>query len=256
MRVLITRPRAQAEALAAELRAAGIDAVALPLIDIAPVADPHAVQQAWHRLPACALAMFVSANAVQHFMRLRPAQVGWPAGELAASTGPGTSAALRTSGVPPSLLVQPAGTVFDSEALWQRLRDRDWAGRRVLVVRGEGGRDWLAEQLGAAGATVHFVAAYARRPPALETTGRALLDAALAQPQAHLWVIGSSEAVGHLARLAPQADWSRAAALAPHPRIAEALQRLGFGQVRQVAAGAAALAAALREGPPIQSGAP
>lgn len=254
MRVLITRPRAQADALVAELRAAGIDAVALPLIDIAPTADPHAVQQAWHQLPACALAMFVSANAVQHFMRLRPAQASWPAGVLAGSTGPGTSAALRAAGVPPPLLVEPAAEVFDSEALWQRLRGRDWAGRQVLVVRGEGGRDWLAEQLGSAGATVHFVAAYARRPPALDAAGRALLDAALAQPQAHLWVIGSSEAVGHLACLAPQADWSGAAALAPHPRIAEALRRLGFGRVRQVAAGAAALAAALREGPSIQSG--
>ena len=140
MRVLITRPRAQADPLVTELRAGGIDAVALPLIDIAPAADPLAVRQAWDRLPACALAMFVSANAVLHFMRLRPAQAAWPAGVLAGSTGPGTSAALREAGVPPSLLVEPAGAVFDSEALWQRLRDRDWMGRQVLVVRGEGGR--------------------------------------------------------------------------------------------------------------------
>ncbi len=256
MRVLITRPRAQAETLVAELRAGGIDAAALPLIDIAPAADAQAVRQAWHRLPACALAMFVSANAVQHFMRMRPAQASWPTGVLAGSTGPGTSAALREAGVPPPLRVEPVGEVFDSEALWQRLRGRDWAGRQVLVVRGEGGRDWLAEQLGAAGATVQFVAAYARRPPVLDAAGQALLEAALAQPLAHLWVIGSSEAVGHLARLAPQADWWRAAALAPHPRIVDALQRLGFGRVRQVAAGAAALASALREGPPIQSGTP
>lgn len=255
MRVIVTRPRTQADTLVAELRAGGIDAVALPLIDIAPAPDPQAVRQAWSRLPACALAMFVSANAVQHFMRLRPARMSWPAGVLAGSTGPGTTAALREAGVPPQLSIEPEGEAFDSEALWQRLRSRDWAGREVLVVRGEGGRDWLAEQLGAAGATVRFVAAYERRPPLLDAAGRALLDAALARPLEHLWVASSSEAVAHLARLAPQADWSQAGALAPHPRIVAALQRLGFGRVRRVAASAAALAAAVNEGPPIQSGA-
>jgi uroporphyrinogen-III synthase len=256
MRVIVTRPRPQADGLVAELRAESIDAVALPLIDIAPAADPQAVQQAWGRLPGCALAMFVSANAVQHFMRQRPALQPWPAQVLAGSTGPGTSAALREAGVPPELLVEPAGEVFDSEALWQRLRSRDWAGRQALVVRGEGGRDWLAEQLGAAGACVQFVAAYERRPPALDAAAQALLDASLVQPLAHLWVVSSSQAVAHLAQLAPAADWSRSGALAPHARIVAALQRLGFGRVRRVAADAAALAAALREGAPIQSDTP
>ncbi len=245
LRVLVTRPRAQAAPLVAALRAAGIDAAALPLIDIAAPADPGAVQRAWQELPACALAMFVSANAVHHFMRLRPAQAAWPAHLLAGSTGPGTSAALRAAGVPPQLLVEPAGEVYDSEALWQQLRTRDWAGQRVLVVRGEGGRDWFAAQMGAAGAAVQFVAAYERRPPALDAAACALLDAALAQPQRHCWLISSSQAAAHLAQLAPATDWSAAAALAPHARIVAALQALGFGRVRLVAANADAVAAAL-----------
>ena len=240
----------------AELRAAGIEAVALPLIDIAPVADEQPLREAWRRLDTYALLMFVSANAVQHFMRLQPASAAWPAQLLAASTGPGTSAALREAGVPPALLVEPAGEVFDSEALWQQLRTRDWQGRRVLVVRGEGGRDWLAEQLRERGATVDFVAAYRRCPPQLDAAARSLLDAALAQPQQHLWAISSSEAAAHLARLAPQADWRAAVAVAPHPRIVQALQQLGFGQVRLAPADAAALAAVAREGRPIQSAAP
>ncbi|HMO46511.1 MAG TPA: uroporphyrinogen-III synthase [Rubrivivax sp.] len=245
LRVLVTRPRAQAEPMAAALRAAGIDAAALPLIDIAAPSDPGAVQRSWQALPACALVMFVSANAVQHFMRLRPARAAWPAHVLAGSTGPGTSAALRAAGVPPQLLVEPAGEVYDSEALWHELRTRDWTGQHVLVVRGEGGRDWFAEQLGAAGATVQFAAAYERRPPALDAAARALLAAALAQPQRHCWLISSSQAAAHLAHLAPAADWSGATALAPHARIVAALQALGFGRVRLVAANAGAVAAAL-----------
>ncbi len=256
MRVIVTRPQAQADALVAELRTAGVDAAPLPLIDIAPVADERPLREAWSSLRACALLMFVSANAVQQFMRLRPPSAAWPAQLLAGSTGPGTSAALREAGVPPSLLVEPDGEIFDSEALWQQLRARDWQGRRVLVVRGEGGRDWLAEQLRERGATVDFVAAYRRCPPRLGPAARRLLEAALAQPRQHLWAISSSQAAAHLARLAPQADWRAAAAVAPHARIVAALQQLGFGQVRLAPADAAALAAVAREGRPIQSAAP
>jgi len=233
----------------------GLDAVALPLIDIAAVPDPQALQQAWRDLPPLALTMFVSANAVHHFMRLRPPGSAWPAHVLAGSTGPGTSAALREAGVPQAALIEPLGEVFDSEALWERLRLRDWQGRRVLVVRGEGGRDWLAEQLGRCGARVEFVAAYRRGLPRLDAAAQALLDAALAVPQQHLWSFSSSQAVAHLRQLRPAANWSGCAAVAPHPRIAEALRCLGFGQVRLVAVGAAALAASARGGRPIQSSA-
>jgi uroporphyrinogen-III synthase len=256
MRIVVTRPRAQAEALVAELRSGGVDALALPLIDIAPVSNAKPLHQAWQELPSLALVMFVSANAVQHFMQARPPGTPWPAQLLAGSTGPGTSAALREAGVPEASLVEPLGKVFDSEGLWARLRTRDWQGRRVRVVRGEGGRDWLAEQLGQAGASVDFLVAYQRVLPAPDAQLLALRDAALQQPQQHLWFFSSSEAVTNLKRLSPGVDWSASAAVAPHPRIVAALQQLGFVQVRLAAVSAAALAAAAREGWPIQSAAP
>lgn len=256
MRLLVTRPMAQAEALVTELRDAAVDAVALPLIDIAPAADAQPLHRAWREISTYALLMFVSANAVQHFMWLRPQAADWPPQGLAGSTGPGTSAALRAAGVPAHQLVEPEGQVFDSEALWQRLSALDWRGRRVLVVRGEGGRDWLAEQLRERGATVEFVAAYRRLPPRLDSRAQAVLDAALAQPRQHLWSVSSSEAATNLQRLAPRADWREAAALAPHPRIVSALRQLGFGSVRLAPADAASLAAAAREARPIQSTGP
>ncbi len=255
MRIIVTRPQTQAETLVAELRAGGADAQALPLIGIAPAMDPRPLCRAWQQLPSLALVMFVSANAVQHFMHARPDGSAWPAPLLAGSTGPGTSAALRQAGVPEAALVEPLGETFDSEALWARLQASDWHGRRVLVVRGEAGRDWLAEQLGRAGAAVEFVAAYRRVLPRLDACQRALLDAALARPQQHLWSFSSSQAVANLQRLSPRSDWSASAAVAPHPRIVAALQRLGFGQVRLAAAAAGALVAAAREGRPIQSAA-
>lgn len=245
MRVVVTRPRAQAAAWVERLRSAGVDAVALPLIDIAPAADPRPVVEAWTRLPQAALAMFVSANAVQHFFALRPPGAGWPEGTIAGSTGPGTTAALRAAGVPAALVVEPAGEVFDSEALWQQMKRREWSGRRVLVVRGEGGRDWLAERLHEAGAAVEFVAAYRRLAPQPDDAGRALLEAARARPGEHLWLFSSSEAVGHLGHLAPDADWSQARALASHPRIEAAARQLGFGRVDAAAPTSAGLLAQL-----------
>jgi uroporphyrinogen-III synthase len=114
----------------------------------------------------------------------------------------------------------------------------------------------LAEQLARAGARVDFVAAYRRVLPPLDEQARALLDAALAQPLQHLWLFSSSQAVGNLARLVPGAGWAGSTAVAPHPRIVAALQRLGFGQVCLAAVNAEALAAVAREGRSIQSASP
>ena len=230
MRVLVTRPQAQAEAWVVSLREHGIDAVALPLIDIAAPADPAAVQAAWQTLTLRALVVFVSPNAAGQFFVSQPSGSGWPAGVDAAAVGPGTSAVLRAHGVPAAAIVEPPvdAARFDSEALWSRLSARDWRGRGVLVVRGDGGREWLADTLRSQGATVDFVSAYRRVAPRLDGERRRHLDAALARPGEHLWFFSSGEAVEQLGRACPQARWDDARALATHPRIAERARDCGF----------------------------
>jgi uroporphyrinogen-III synthase len=252
-RVLVTRPQPQADEWVGRLRRLGLPAVALPLLDIAGPADPVAVLGAWQRLAQQAVVMFVSPSAVDRFFALRPVGLDWPAGVIAAGTGPGTRRALLQAGVPEAVLVTPpeAAGRFDSEALWADLQGRlDWRGRSALIVRGEGGRDWLAERLREQGANPHFVEAYRRMAPQPDAAGLAALQAALARPQTHVWLFSSSEALGHLPALAPAQDWSCAQALATHPRIAEAARRLGFGQVQQVLPAPEAVAAALRRGEP------
>ncbi|MEN9419554.1 MAG: hypothetical protein RI988_3174 [Pseudomonadota bacterium] len=235
MRVIVTRPAAQAEAWVQGLRATGLEACALPLIEIAAAPEAQPIRQAWARLAGCALVMFVSAHAVEHFFAQRPGSAGgWPPDTLAGCTGPGTGATLRAAGVPAGCVVEPpAGAQADSEGLWQALRHHGWAGRQVLVVRGEHGRDWLAETLTQAGATVRFLSAYARRVPQPGAAGRALLAEALDLPQHHAWVFSSGEAVGHLAQLAPGAAWGASRAVATHPRIAAAVRHAGFGRVEE-----------------------
>ncbi len=238
MRVIVTRPAEQSAIWVDALTEQGIDAVALPLIGVGPAADAAAVAAAWRQLEATDLAMFVSANAVRHFFDHRPAATPWPAATTAASTGPGTTTALSMAGVPLAQIVEPAAdsAQFDSEALWQRLRGREWTDARALIVRGDGGRDWLADTLREHGAQVDFLSAYSRRAPDWGTAEQSLLDAALQRPDLHCWVFSSSEAIGHLAErlnalqrpLPPTAR-----AIATHPKIAARAADAGFGDVRQ-----------------------
>jgi uroporphyrinogen-III synthase len=237
VRILVTRPAAQAEEWVAELTRAGLDAVALPLIDIAAPQDPTAIRAAWIELPSHQLIFFVSPNAVEWFFSARPQHMAWPPSLQVGSPGPGTSTVLRRCGVPRNLIVEPPADApqFDSEALWDVLQAQRWAHASVLVVRGDGGRDWLAEQLRSVGASVSFVSAYRRVAPQVSADSEAVLQSALAAPKDHVWFFSSSEAVTNLLHL-PQlqngvVDWSAATALATHPRIADSAQGAGFGKV-------------------------
>ena len=156
--------------------------------------------------------------------------------------GPGTGARLRSLGLAESLIDEPARDAeqFDSEALWQVIGQRPWAGRQVLLVRGNSthnvsahsdggaGRNWLAEQLERCGAAVSSVAVYERRSPQFSSEQhQRILDASR---DGSLWLFSSSEAIAHLP---VGLDWGAARALATHPRIAQAARMAGFAQVLQ-----------------------
>lgn len=255
MHLLVTRPQPQADRWVADLQARGIDAVAFPLIAIAPAPDPAAVAAAWQALPAASLAVFVSPNAVDAFFAQRPAGASWPPALRAAAPGPGSADELRGHGVPAVVAPPADAPQLDSESLWRALSADPWDGTTVLVVRGDGGREWLADQLRSRGADVKFVQAYARTVPTLDDAQRDTLARALADPTAHTWHFSSSQAIDHLARLAPDAQWSTARAIASHPRIASRARAAGFGHVQQAAPTPDAIVAALQHAP-LQSSAP
>ena len=245
--LLVTRPAAQAQDWVERLRDRGLRAEALPLIGIGPAPDPSALCAMHQGLTPGVLVMFVSPNAVLHAFAALPAGSAWPAGVRAAATGPGTVAALVAAGVPASQIVAPPADArqFDSEALWQQLRREDWRGRRVWVVRGEGGRDWFADTLRGAGADLRFVQGYSRAAPVLTPAQHQWLAQALAEPEAVCWLFSSSEAIDHLQALTPETDWSRARAMAPHPRIVERAKALGIDRVLLTGPGVDAVVQAL-----------
>ena len=240
--VIVTRPAREAASWIDGLRAAGIDAVALPLIVIAPLVDGAALRLAWAGLAQQAALMFVSAAAVDHFFGVGAALgAAVPAHCRFWATGPGTAAALRRNGVPAEAIDVPAssGSRFDSEALWSLVQHQVVPGMRVLIVRGgdaqgrPSGRDWLARTLEAAGGRCDSVAAYRRLPPVFDTAQRRLAEEGAAGRA--LWLFSSSEAIANLLGAMPDARWHAARAIATHERIAEAALHAGFGTVRTCA---------------------
>lgn len=245
--LLVTRPRAQCAAWLARLATLGVPAVALPLIEILPAHDPAPLRAAWAALAATDLAVFVSPNAVEQFFA--QADRPWPATTLAACVGPGSAQALIDHGVPTAQVVQPAADAasLDSEHLWLQLAPRrEWGGAHVLLLRGDGGREWLAERLAAAGARVEAVTAYHRAPPRLGAAEQARLGAALADPAGHVWLFSSAEAVGHLRGLVG-AGLSGQSAIATHPRIAAAARDAGMTPVVLARPAPEAVAQALKQ---------
>jgi len=260
MRVIITRPAGDAHAWVDALQAAGHPALALPLIEVGPASQVQAVVQAWSQWPDFQAVMFVSAQAVRYFFDGRPIALSAEADQTASSiwangprcwaTGPGTHKALRQAGVPEACIDSPAAdaTQFDSEALWARVAAQVKVGQTVLIVRGHDvcsnaapsaapstplsgtGRDWLAQQLQTAGASVQFVVAYERRAPVWSAVQQA--QAISAATDGSVWCFSSSQAVTHLARALPTQSWAKARCIATHPRIAQTAQSLGFGDIQ------------------------
>ena len=249
--VVITRPLAQAQALADSVAALGREAVLLPLLEILPLADQSDLRQVLAGLDGYALVAFVSPNAIDAaFAHLRR----WPDGVALAVLGETSRACLAGHGVDDANAtifspLDPARS--DSEHLLRALDLGALAGKRVLIVRGESGRELMADGLRAAGAEVTTVAAYRRRVPAMTPQLAATLHQLLARRND--WIITSSEALRGLIGLVEQLDGGGAVAkmqqqhlIVPHARIAETANSLGLTRLTLAGSGDASLLAALQ----------
>jgi uroporphyrinogen-III synthase len=161
--VVITRPRAAAESLAAALAAAGARPFVFPALAIEPPSDTAAVAIALESLPECDLAIFVSVNAVEQGLAAARRRGPWPARTRVAAIGDATAQALRNYGF--DAVISPAGR-HDSESLLALDPLKAVGGRKILIFRGEGGRELIQETLVSRGASVTYVECYRRVRPA------------------------------------------------------------------------------------------
>jgi uroporphyrinogen-III synthase len=162
--VLVTRPQGLGEDLANIVRGLGGKAVTLPAMAIEPVRPGMSVLAEMSETPPGSLVIFVSRNAVAWGARYLPQ----PRPRVAA-IGPSTAKALAELGLTPD--IRPEG--FTSENLLAQPDLSQLAGVKVYIVRGEGGREALAEGLSGRGARVRYLEVYRRRPAPLSAERRA-----------------------------------------------------------------------------------
>jgi uroporphyrinogen-III synthase len=249
--VVITRPLAQATPLAQRVAAMGREAVVFPLLEIHPLSDPAPFRAELQNLSRYAMVVFVSPNAIDATFEFL---TRWPEGVVIAVVGEGSRMALAKHGVTSATqtIVSPHNPLrTDSQTLLQALDLDALHGKRVLVVRGETGRELLTDALRAAGAQVTQVAAYRRTAPEFDDTRRTQLNRLLDSPND--WIITSSEALRILKHMVEQLGDASAIAkmqqqriILSHARIAETAQMLGFQNITLTGSGDEQLLAALQ----------
>jgi uroporphyrinogen-III synthase len=238
--VLVTRPLQQAAALAQAIQTAGGTPFVFPALDIEAVPAAELSEPLAHLAEADSV-IFISPNAAQYGMAAIRAGGSLPATAQLFAVGPGTARALAGHGV--SGVITPDGQ--DSEALLALPQLREVAGKRVVIVRGVGGRTLLADTLRQRGAAVHYLECYRRVRP--QADAAALLA---------LWQSGgidavtvtSAETLHNLAALLGEAGRPlllRTPLFAPHAKIAAAARHFGIAQVIATAGGDAGLVAGL-----------
>lgn len=244
-RILVTRPRGQAEGLSALIRKAGGEPLEFPAIEIRALADPGPFFAVADRLESFDIAVFVSRNAVREAIELLRARRGakpWPAHLRLATVGGGSRAELQARGFS-GVIAPPAQA--DSEALLALPEFTDVAGKRIVIFRGEGGRTLLGETLSARGARVEHAACYRR---ALPENGGARLTSAWASGAVDAVTVSSGEGLANLLEMLGEEGperLARAALFVPHPRVAEEAARRGLGRAIVAGPGDAEMVAAL-----------
>jgi uroporphyrinogen-III synthase len=209
--VLVTRPISQAQELARSIEARGGNAVFFPVIEIMPrdaadiAADAASLQEP-------DLVVFVSRNAVQYGLP-------YVANGQIAAVGPATAAALEDAGC--EVDIRPVAG-FDSEHLLAEPDLIEVAGKVVRIIRGNGGRELLADTLRERGAQVEYLPVYARTTPAYSDTQLADLESRWRASGIDVVTLMSAESVRNFDTLLPtwcREQLHRSSLVAPAARV-------------------------------------
>lgn len=240
--ILVTRPAGQAAGLCRALAERGYRVFHQPLLELEALEDvPPSQRRQLLDLDNYQHVIFISANAVRHGMeRIADYWPQLPVGLNWYAVGEATATLLTEYGVQ----VCAPGEAMNSEGLLALEPLQSVAGERVLIVRGEGGRSLLREELARRGARVDELACYRRKCPHL---GPGELARQLEKSGIQLILISSGEGLLNLqALLSPQetTKFSHISLVVPSPRVAAMAHKAGFDRV--ITAGNASDPAMLR----------
>ena len=228
--VLVTRPQGQADTLIAAIKAAGGKASHCAVIDIVELTAQDQLQQCKQHIMALdefQHVIFISGNAVnfgmewiaQYWPQL-PVDIHWY------GIGKKTVAQLIESGVP--CKPYELEGAMNSEALLEHKSLQQLAQQKVLIIRGVGGRDYLAEQLTQRGAQISYAECYHRVEPSL-ASGE--LTGLIEQQAINTVCLNSGESVTNFYRLMGDTKINTLTAVVPGDRVAAIAQQLGFNRV-------------------------
>jgi uroporphyrinogen-III synthase len=179
--IVVTRPIAQTAHLLQALFERGAIPVKFPVLAIHELQDSSAIVDAAIRLEGFDLVIFVSPNAVVNALNVILKQRHWPADLRVATMGRSSEQALAARGI--TNVIAPS-VRFDSEALLELPELQSIQGQKILVCRGDSGRELLGKTLNERGAMVEFLTCYHRSRPTLD-----------AAPLLSLWQEGKLDAV-------------------------------------------------------------
>jgi len=194
--VLVTRPKHQATALVDAIEEKGGSALCFPAIEIV-ARDDESISADADALRSPDIAIFVSPNAVQNGL-------SWVGSATIAVIGPATAAAIEAADR--KIDIRPTSG-FDSESLLAQFDARQMQGKVVWIVRGNGGREHLADTLRERGATVEYLPVYSRRPPKYSVSELDQLEKSWRSGEVNVVTAMSVETLTNLISLLP--DWCR-----------------------------------------------
>lgn len=229
IRVIVTRPQAQAQELVQWLAALGAEVLQIPGLEIRPAPDNWAVRQQFQNLDTYQHVIFTSVNAVhlgmQWIDRYWPQ---WPQGLRCYSVGPGTAKALTAHHIESFL---PKN--FSSEGLLELSALMSVEEARVLIVKGQGGRSLLKETLEARGALVNCAELYQRVCSKPDTAAVTQLIMWLRQESPVFLLLSSIEIMENL-KAQLQSCWNelkKCVVLAVSERVAQEVRKEGFQSI-------------------------
>lgn len=165
MKVLITRPRAQAADFAERLREAGFEPIFFPVIEIRPVENNIELNNAIKNIKIYDWVVFTSVNAVDVFFQFDVETEHVPSLHQIAAVGPKTADALRKHNIEPDFVPDE----YLAEAILSRLGDIK--NKHILLPRAEIARKDLPEAIVKAGGIAHEIIVYRTLPAEINEDG-------------------------------------------------------------------------------------
>ncbi len=225
--ILVTRPAHQADSICQAIEAAGGNAIRWPVLRIEDRTHGEQAQSAVKRLHEFDLSLFVSENAARFGVKLIRAVGFAPSSKPVFAVGRGTAHSLHALGVP-----QPRYPPDDpsSEGLLSlpELQRTRVSGQRILIFRGEGGRELLAETLEKRGAQVEYAEVYRR---AQAPSDPVLVSRHWEQGRLDIILVTSTDGLRALVKMLSAREGERLFAtplLVVGPRMAALVRSLGF----------------------------